>query len=77
MEKRTRKLPSFRRGRHKTLFGFAAVFFPVTSEYPLEIHKVFLQGYSLLQRKIQAAKLRSTSKPKILISRQAKILGQG
>jgi len=59
------------------LFGFAPVFSAVTSEYPFEIHKVFLQGYSLLQRKIQGAKLQSTSKAEIFTPRQEKMMGQG
>jgi len=45
--------------------------------HPFEIHKVFLQGYSLLQRKIQGVKLQSTSKAEIFTPRQEKMMGQG
>ena len=59
-----------------TLFGFAAVFFPETAEYPLEIHKVFLRVYSLFPEKIQAAKLQSTSKAKIFLQDKKNCCGK-
>ena len=60
----------------KTLFGFTADFSSESSEYPFKIHKVFLQVYSLLQGKILATKLQSTSKAKILFQDKKKRYGK-